>query len=198
MEVEYMPYLENYTSSYWLDRSSETVLSNICSPTYRNHRTHQKNLELPSCELRGKNRISGIEGESTFSFPFVRHGSFPPFSSFNEQSLIADCNHYEVACKGSETSDTLPCPGNHLAFMRKGLGEENRTLGFGTHLSFALGVEWKCSQSSGLRRERCSSTYNDLQFPEKGTIYSNFPSEDEFESSQLVQVIEALCPVKIC
>ena len=76
MEVEYMPYLENYTSSYWLDRSSETVLSNICSPTYRNHRTHQKNLELPSCELRGKNRISGIEGESTFGFPFVRRGSF--------------------------------------------------------------------------------------------------------------------------
>ncbi|XWS76156.1 hypothetical protein CRYUN_Cryun01aG0152200 [Craigia yunnanensis] len=57
-------------------------------------------------------------------------------------SLIADCNHYEIACK-----------------------------------------EWKCSQSSRLRRERCSSTYNDLQFSEKETIYSNFPSEDEFESS---------------
>ncbi|XP_022771375.1 uncharacterized protein LOC111314367 isoform X1 [Durio zibethinus] len=98
-------------------------------------------------------------------------------------SLIADCSHYEIACKGSETSDILLSPGNHPGFMSKGLGEENRTPGFGTHVSFVLGVERKCLQSSGLRRERCSSTYNDLQFPQKGTICSNFPSKDEFESS---------------
>ncbi|XWS36522.1 hypothetical protein CRYUN_Cryun20dG0092100 [Craigia yunnanensis] len=309
MEVEYIPYLENGTSSYWSDRSRETMLSNICSPTYKNHNTLQKNLELPSCELRGKNLISCIEGESTFGFPFVRHGSFPPFSSFkepddlhdrngslpgrephllllewdsvnmnerslsatcqntnrtmipavrsswdNQQSLnnwcesfgthdlcsspvqgnypqdfytllppnstsydnyelgrsileeeetiadlnhlpltlshsskclnlIADCDLYEIACKGSETSDILPSPGNHFGFMSKAFGEENNTPGFGTHLSFALDVEWKCLQSSNLRRKQYVSTYNDPQFLEKGIIYSNFLREDEFESS---------------
>ncbi|XP_022728408.1 uncharacterized protein LOC111283972 [Durio zibethinus] len=312
MEVEYMPYLENGTSCYWSDRSRETMLSNICSPTYKNHSTLQKNLELPSCELRRKNLISCIEGESTFGFPLVRHGSFPPFSSFkepddlhdsngslpgrephllllewdsvniNERSLsatcqntnwtiipavrsswdhkqilnnwcelsdihelcsspvqgnypqdfctllppnstsygkhdfgrsileeeeetvaelnhlpltlshsskglnlIADCDLYGIACKGSETNDILRSPGNHFGFMSRALGEENSTPGFGTHLSFALDVEWKCLQSSDLRRERCLSTYNDLQFLEKEIIYSNFLSEDEFESSSV-------------
>lgn len=310
MEVEYMPYLENDISSYWSDRSSEIMRSNICSPTCRNHRTHQKNLELPSCERRGKNQFSCINGESTFGFPFLRHGSIPPLSSFNEPddlhdpngsspgrephilllewdsvnmnerslstacqntnwtivpalrsswddqrsvdnlfesfgtlglhssavlgkypqdfytlvppnittydkdklgrsiledkedtiadfnylsstlshsskclSLIADCNHYEIACKGTETSDIFPSPRNHLGFMSKALGEDNRTPGFGTHLPFALGIELESLQSSNFRREQCSSTYNDLQFPETGSVYSDFPSEDEFESS---------------
>ncbi|XVF21460.1 hypothetical protein REPUB_Repub12eG0092100 [Reevesia pubescens] len=298
----------NGTSSYWSERLRETVLSNIYSPTYNNENTLEKNLELPSCELREKNLISCFEGDSTFGFPFVKHGSFLPFSSFeepnddlkgslpgrephlpllewdsanmNERSLsatrqntnwtiipavrsswdhqrslnnwcgsfgtlglcsspvvgnypqefytvlvppnstsyhrhelgrailekveetiadlhhlpltsshsskclnlIADCNHFGIACEGSETSGILPSPGNHLCFMSKAFGEENST-DFGTHLSFALDVDWKCLQSSGLRRRQYSSTYNDLQFSEKGIIYSNFLSEDEFESS---------------
>ncbi|XVF32278.1 hypothetical protein REPUB_Repub17cG0068000 [Reevesia pubescens] len=280
----YLPLLEwdsvNVTSSYWSDRSTETMLSNIYLPSYNNHSTLQNNFELPSCELREKNLIY-IEGDTTFGFPFVRHGSFLPLSYFkepddlhdpngslpgrephlpllewdsgnmNERSLsatcqntnwtiipavrsswdhqqslnnccesygtlgfcsspavgnypqdfytlvppnstsyeknglggsileeeeekvanldhlpltlshsskclnlIADYNHYGIACKGSETSDTLPSPGNHLGFMSKAFGEENCTPGFGTHLSFALDLEWKCQQPSGLRRQR--------------------------------------------
>ncbi|XP_021281289.1 uncharacterized protein LOC110414426 isoform X2 [Herrania umbratica] len=309
MEVEYLPYLENDTSSYWSDRSRDTRSSNICTPAFNNHNTIRKNLDLPSCELRGKNLFSCIEGDSTFSFPFVRHGSFPPFSPFkelddfhdpngsllgrepflllewdsinmNERSLsatcqntnwtivpavqsswdqhqsltmlsesygtfrfcsssvlrnypqdfytevpptstscdkqelggsvleekeetvadlnplpltlshsskylnlIGDCNYYEIACKGSETSDILPSLGNHLGFLKKAFGEEDSIPGSGTHLSFALDVEWKCLQSSGLVRDRCSSTYNDHQIPEKEIIYSTFLSEDEFGSS---------------
>ncbi|KAK6238985.1 hypothetical protein QUC31_004454 [Theobroma cacao] len=309
MEVECMPYLENGTSCYWSDRSKETRCSNICSPTFIDHNTLQKNLELPSCELRGKNLISCVEGDSTFCFPFVRHGSFPPFSPFkelddfhdlngslpgrepllllewdsinmNERSLsatcqktnwtivpavqsswdhhqslnmlsesygtfrfcsspvlrnypqdfytrvpptstscdkqelggsvleekedtvadmnplsltlshsanylnlIGDCNYYEIACKGSETSDILPSLGNHLGFLKKAFGEEDSSPGSGTQLSFALDVEWKCLHSSGLVRDQYSSTYNDHQFPEKEIIYSTFLSEDEFGSS---------------
>ncbi|XVF81107.1 hypothetical protein PTKIN_Ptkin15bG0130000 [Pterospermum kingtungense] len=303
MEVEYMPCLENGTSSYWSDRSRETMLYSICSGNYENHSTLQKNLELTSCELRGKNLTSCIEGESTLGFPFVRHGSFPPFSSskepddlhdtngtmtgrephllllewdsvnVNERSLsvtcqntnweiipawqsswdhqpslnnwcesfgtreffsssveenypqdfctllldkhepgrsileeeeeavadlnhlpltlsksskclnlIADCDLYELACQGSETGDILPSAGDHFGFMSKALREENSTPDFGTHLSFSLDGEWKCLQSSDLRRERYLSTYNDLQFLEKGIIYSNFLSEDQLES----------------
>ncbi|GMI69255.1 hypothetical protein HRI_000594800 [Hibiscus trionum] len=324
-------------SSYWSDGSRETMLSNIYSPPYNNHFTLQNKLESPSFELREKKLISCIEGDSTFGFPFVKHGSFLPFSSFKEPddlhdptgsfpgrephfpllewdsinmnkrsssatswntnwtlvsalqcswdyqqslnipfrsyknlddshdpfgsspgrqpqlpllewhstdinesslssscpdtnwtlipavqsswnhqqslnnwcdsfgtlglcsapvirnyprdfyalvpstsssydkdefrrsildteeeimaglqhlplalsqsskclNLIADCNHYEIACQGSETSDILPSPENHLGFMSNALDEENNTPGFGNQLPFALNVQWK-------------------------------------------------------
>lgn len=298
MEVEYMPHLEDGTSSYWTDRLSETMLYNIRSHTYKKHSSLQKNLELPSCE---QNLMSCIEGDCTFGFPFVRQGSFPPFSSSNEPddwhdpngtvprrephllllewdsvnmnersssatcentnweiipaaqsscdhqqslnnwcesfgtrdlfsstvegnypqdfytllldkhelrrsileeevadlkhlpltlsnssnclNLISDCDLYEIACQGSQTSDIVPSAGNHFGFMSKGLGKKNSTPGFGTHRPFALDVDWKWLQSSDLRRERYLSSYNGLQFLEKEIIYSNFLSEDEMESS---------------
>ncbi|XVE78030.1 hypothetical protein DITRI_Ditri13aG0111500 [Diplodiscus trichospermus] len=403
MEVEYIPYMENGTSSYWLDKSRETMLSNICSPTYKNHSTLQKNLELPNYELRRKNLTSCIGGKSMFGFPFVRHGYSPPFATFkelddlhdpsrtlpgrephllplewdsvkmNERSLsatcqntnwtiipavrsswddqqsqnnwcesfgthelcsstvqgndpldfytllppngtgydkhelgrsileeqdemaadhelcsspiqrnypqdfytllptnstsydkyelgrsileeeeetvadhelcsslvlqrnypqdfctslppnstsydidehgrsifeeeeemvadlnhlpltlshsskccnlIADCDLYEIACKGSKTSNTLASPVNQFGFMSKALYEEDSTPGFGTHLFFALDVEWNCLQSSDLRGLQCLSTCRDFQVLEKGITYSNFINEDEFDSS---------------
>ncbi|KAG4193151.1 hypothetical protein ERO13_A07G202550v2 [Gossypium hirsutum] len=283
MEIQDTPsYLENATSSYWSDISRETMTSDIDSTTYNYHSALQKTLELPTCKLREKNLTSCIDNDSTFGFPFVRHGSFLPFISSNEPddlhdpngslpareaffpllewdslnephlallqwhpdvnerslsatcpdtnwtlipaaqsswnhqqslnnwresfgtlglcsspvlgnypqyfytlvsptstsyekhdfgrsiletdeeiiadsqhlpltlshssncfNLIADCNHFEVACQGSESSGFLPSPENHLGFMSNALVEENNTTDFGNHLSFALNVQWK-------------------------------------------------------
>ncbi|XWS31335.1 hypothetical protein CRYUN_Cryun23aG0068000 [Craigia yunnanensis] len=149
---------------YWLLQSCRSAES---APVESNTKT-----ELLACPM------SDIPSKKPYRFPKrnIMEVEYMPY-------LENDTSSYRLDKSSNETSDTLPYPGNHLGFRSEGLGEENRTLGFGTHLSFALGVEWKCLQSSGLKREQCSSTYNDLQFPEKGTIYSNFPSEDEYESS---------------
>ncbi|XP_039029467.1 uncharacterized protein LOC120163652 [Hibiscus syriacus] len=77
------------TSSYWSDSSTETMHS-IYSPPYNNDCTLQNNLESPSFELREKNLNNFIEGDSSFGFPFVRHGSFVPFSSFKESDDLHD------------------------------------------------------------------------------------------------------------
>nr|KJB10999.1 hypothetical protein B456_001G235700 [Gossypium raimondii]KJB11000.1 hypothetical protein B456_001G235700 [Gossypium raimondii] len=269
MEIQDTPsYLENATPSYWSDISRETAISDIDSTTYNYHSALQKNLELPTCKLREKNLTSCIDNDSTFGFPFVRHGFFLPFISSNEPddlhdpngslpakphlallqwhpdvnerslsatcpdtnwtlipavqsswnhqqslnnwresfgtlglcsspvlgnypqyfytlvsptstsyekhefgrsiletdeeiiadlqhlpltlshssncfNLISDCNHFEVASQGSESSGFLPSPENHLGFMSNALVEENNTTDFGNHLSFALNVQWK-------------------------------------------------------
>ncbi|KAK8717913.1 hypothetical protein V6N13_045163 [Hibiscus sabdariffa] len=93
LEVQDTPsYLENGTSSYWSDISRETIISNIDSTTYNNNSALQKNLELPTCKLREKNLTSFIDSDSTFGFPFVRHGSFLPFISSKEPDDLHDPN----------------------------------------------------------------------------------------------------------
>ncbi|MBA0758443.1 hypothetical protein Gotri_021439 [Gossypium trilobum] len=93
MEIQDTPsYLENATPSYWSDISRETVISDIDSTTYNYHSALQKNLELPTCKLREKNLTSCIDNDSTFGFPFVRHGFFLPFISSNEPDDLHDPN----------------------------------------------------------------------------------------------------------
>ncbi|TYH64148.1 hypothetical protein ES332_D07G245900v1 [Gossypium tomentosum] len=93
MEIQDTPsYLENATPSYWSDISRETAISDIDSTTYNYHSALQKNLELPTCKLREKNLTSCIDNDSTFGFPFVRHGFFLPFISSNEPDDLHDPN----------------------------------------------------------------------------------------------------------
>ncbi|KAK8674400.1 hypothetical protein V6N13_112691 [Hibiscus sabdariffa] len=95
LEVQDAPsYLENGTSSYWSDISRETIISDIDSTTYNNNSALQKNLELPTCKLREKNLTSFIDSDSTFGFPFVRHGSFLPFISSKESDDLHDPNGF--------------------------------------------------------------------------------------------------------
>ncbi|PPR90198.1 hypothetical protein GOBAR_AA30484 [Gossypium barbadense] len=74
------------------DISRETMTSDIDSTTYNYHSALQKTLELPTCKLREKNLTSCIDNDSTFGFPFVRHGSFLPFISSNEPDDLHDPN----------------------------------------------------------------------------------------------------------
>ncbi|OMP06388.1 hypothetical protein COLO4_08165 [Corchorus olitorius] len=167
--------------SYW-DESYGTL--GVYSSPVRNHPQEFYTLMPPKGTFYDKHergRSTTLEDEE-----MVPDLGYLPLSSINlpeRVNYIGNCDYYEIACRGCETSDILPFPGNQLRFASKIVGEDNGTPSNGTHLSFAVDVEWKCLQSTRLRRKRYSSACNDLQFPENEPIYSNFLREDGFESS---------------
>ncbi|KAK8517967.1 hypothetical protein V6N12_016801 [Hibiscus sabdariffa] len=106
----------------------------LCSsPVIRNYPRYFYALVSPASTSYDKHEFGRLILETGRIIADLQYLPLTLSHSTNCLILIADCNHYETACQGSETSSSLPSSENHPGFMRNALVEENQTPGFGNH-----------------------------------------------------------------